>query len=287
MVSDPSSIECIEQLVELYIQRQQSGFSEESLSSIFSSLSTAFGNFIFKVCNNIKYNIMIFKEFKRSVLMINVQSNKFTMNNIYNTGYSDLMNIEAGTYIFTRSPKEMNTYFKDKFEGMRMLSRTEQIYDNFMKLNAAIRNNDNEKIKLQCSLLEDLINFDPTNKSIELAKFIDLSKTEYTKFSEVFTAVSEFKEAIEDALSISSELETVLKVGKELNKIYDAFGTVYKSVKTIKDDVSFDIKQIAIISNLMNDCGHLYDFYGSLVKEYHHLEYWLSVMIDEIIKNKK
>ena len=78
----------------------------------------------------------------------------------------------------------------------------------------------------------------------------------------------------------ADELEKALKVGSLLDKLYDALVRIQKSILKEKEK-NIDFGRIIHISTIINDTGSFIEQYAILVKEYHHLEHWLAVVITE------
>lgn len=261
--------------------------SEESLGKFASNIAVSFGDFVFRVGNNIKANVGgLFKEFKRSTLKIAIDSNKVSFNNIFKMDYSTLCQYNHAQYPFIPLPKDVMKFIDGYIVLFDMSKRIETIIHECMMFASYIDVNDMSSAEAVIKRLESM-NF---KKYLEVTYYfqrnIAQANERSTPFGKVFNSVTEFKEAIDNTLIHADELEKAVKIGVMLDKLYDAFARIQKSILRAKDK-NIDFNRIINISMVINDIGILIEQYAMLVKEYHHLEFWLAKVIEDIVQNKK
>ena len=270
------SVEDIERLLRRYHLQRDVG-SVEGLGKIAENIGVAFGDFLTRIRKNITTGISgYYSDMKRSALMELVDSNPRGMARVFEADYTTLQNISCAPYPFIPNPETINSYCKSTFETLVMLKRMNALIDEYLELSASIQISDANKAigvisrinstnsySLQLDIKQTLIN--------SVAK-ITQSKS---SFGATFNSVGEYRDAIDTALLYANELEIGIKVSKLLPKLYLAFDKLRDSI--IKASSSnFDLSSLAGIAGTVNQTGELLESYGMLVKEYHHLEWWLT-----------
>lgn len=261
--------------------------SEENLGKIASNIAISFGDFVIRVGTNIKANVSgMFKDFKRSTLLIAIQSNKLGVNRLYGADYSKLVNMIIPLYPFTKPPKDVINYINSMITTFDMERRIVSIIDKYMMIGSAIGLKDLDKAQILIQDVNDLLINKRYEVSDELIRIVAPSGKNRSTFGDVFDSVSEFREAIDLGLLNAQEFEKAINVGKLLEKLYSAFNTIHNNIIKVKD-TSMSIQHISGIATTMNDTGVLIEQYAMLMKEYHHYEYFLSLVIEEGLKEMK
>lgn len=272
--------------------RRKDYASLESLGGFASSLATSFGDFLYRVGTNLKaLGESFFKDFRRSELQVIVHANKVSIYMLFNSEYTELMNVECPVYPFELRPYSVASYCNSVFSLLSMNKRLIDITEEYMRLGASIRNKD-EKAAVDALNKITVLNL-KNNDSIKIKETLtNMVAGQSTKtkalFHDVFDASSEFKEAVEAALISANEFNTAMAVGKTVDILGKAYHKLDEAVSfAAKTPGSFDLSKISTVSGTIYETGELIESYAMLVREYHHLELWLSVVISNCLKAKK
>ena len=281
------SVEDVDHAFEWYGKRKDNA-SVEGISSIASNVATTFGDFIFRFGNNLKTLISgWFKDVKRSVLKEYVDSHKLLMMRTMDANYSELVNVQGSFYPFSKSPKEMAVYFKTTFSVLDMKKRFKSLTENYLHLAAAIHIGDMALAVKLLNAISDLNMQQQLNIKGELSDMVVLaSDVNYTEFGKVFDAVSEYKEAINLTLSCADELNEAVNISKHLDVLYSAFDKLKAAVTHIST-LHIDLSQLNGIAGTVHATGELIESYAMLIREYHHLEQYLTTLskvASEVVK---
>lgn len=255
--------------------------SEENLRSFTSNIAISFGDFIFRIGNNIKANIGgMFKQFKRSELKIAIDSNKLSLQKIFQSDYSTLCQFSYPQYPFNFSPKEVMKFMDEYFVRFDMLKRMENLIHEYSMFASYIEVSDMASAESVIKRIQSM-NLRSYNEVTNYQRrAIALPNGKDVSFGKIFNSVTEFREAVDVVMTHADELEKALKVGSLLDKLYDALVRIQKSILKAKEK-NIDFGRIIHISTIINDTGSFIEQYAILVKEYHHLEHWLAVVITE------
>lgn len=269
----------------LWYSKQKNNASLEGLGSIAGNIGVAFGDFIFRIGNNIRTGVTgIFKDFKRSALQEVFDKNKFSMNRVMRADYTTLAKVVCAFYPFTTPPVEAANYFKDEFVFIGMEKRVIQLIDEYLHLSAAIHTGNTDTILSVLRQIGALNLKQQLTIKDRLPTMVAIVKdTNRTTFGNVFNAVSEYEQAVMMTLQSSKELDAAMKTGKILDTLYHAFDKLKSSIiDASKKDL--DMSVLSGLTAHINDTGELIESYAMLTREYHHLEWWLSTTSVECMK---
>lgn len=277
----------MEKLFLVYGNRKDQA-SLEGLGKMASNIAISFGDFVIKVGNNIKVGITgQFKDIKRSSLRILFNANKLGMMRVANADYSTFVTMECAKYPFTVAPKEVIGFCKDNFGIIDMEKRIVNLIDNYMQLGALIRIND---INGAINCIEKINMLNIRSKMIisqQLMKMVTPpSGSNRSQFGEVFDSMSEFNEVNTLTLAQAEELDVAMKVTKQLDLLYRSFDKITSAITEVAE-TNFDLSKLSGIATIVNDTGILIEQYAMLVKEYHHLEWFLTTTCEEALKLMK
>lgn len=286
---EPSSvsIEELEQLIKWYGVRKENA-STEGLENIASKIAIAFGDFILRIGNNIvTIGTSLFKDVKRSTLEITRDHHRLGMISALSSDYTAIVKVNCNVYPFTVDPKDVLYFCDANFNLLNMRKRMIEIIDAYNKLASTINiGSEQNAIEAIAYVNEKNIHEQLTIKQ-DLPQIVkgQVLKSNST-FGEVFDSTGEFKDAVEYALKLAEEFNTAARVGKMLPNLYASFDKLKNNIeKAVQSDFNFNA--ITGIANTLHNTGELIESYGLLVKEYHHMEFWLAATIEAIIKQKK
>jgi len=262
--------------------------SVEGLGHLAGNIAVGFSDFIIKVGNNINTALKgQFKDIKRSSLQVLMDSNKLGMVRAMNAGYSDLAPVSVGHYPFSEKPIVVGTYCRDTFKTFNMHTRMTGIIESYNHLGAVIKVGDVNSVNALSSKISTLNMSNQSDVKEALSRMVSGNRSlEGMKFGEVFDSVSEYKAAVEVALSCSDELDKAIKVSKMLDPLY---GSLEKLKDSIESSVktNFDFNKLSNVANLVHDTGSLIEDYSMLAREYHHFEFSLTKISEAILAKMK
>jgi hypothetical protein len=286
-ISLQQAAEELEQLISWYNVRKENA-SLEGLESIAGKIAIAFGDFILRIGNNILTNVTgLFKDVKRSSLEITRDHHRLGFINALGSDYTSVVNVNCNVYPFVVNPVDVIHFCESNFNLLVMRKRIIEIIEAYIKLAnvisthseenaiAAIAYVNEKNIHSQLTIKQDLP---------QMVKGQNLKTGD--KFGDIFNSTGEFRETVEYSLKLVDEYNSAAKVGKMLPNLYNSFDKLKVAIeKAVSSD--FDFNAITGIASTLHNTGELLESYGLLVKEYHHLEFWLSSVVESIIKQKK
>lgn len=260
--------------------------SEEGLGKLLQNISISFADFIVRVKNNMASMLKdSFKDIKRSVLTITIQNNKFGISRLYSTEYSLLNNTIVPSYPFRKPPLDIINFMIETFTTFDMDRRMASLIDNYMKIGSFIAINDFNNVE-SCIKNIDILNVFKSGDVSQYLLNVVSTDSKKTTFGTIFDSVTDFKDTIDLTLTQAPELEKAIVIGRTLDRLYNAFGKVHDSIIKTKNN-NVDLHRISGLAAIMNDTGVLIEQYAMLVKEYHHLEFWLNTVVEETLKSAK
>ena len=125
------------------------------------------------------------------------------------------------------------------------------------------------------------------NLKSQLSKMIvAATQSNKTTFGTVFSSMGDFEEVVSKTVSCSEEFNQSIKVSKNLHLLYGAFDDL-KEVIQHAAGTKFDFSKLRGIGQIIHDTSSLIEDYAMLVKEYHHLEFWLTTTSEGLLKAAK
>jgi len=285
ILSDVDSSD-VDYLFKQYDQLRLSG-STEGLGRIASNIAIAFSDLILRLTGNLKLQLTgMFKDIKQSSLQALLHHNKIRMISVMKSDYTEVKDILCPRWNFTTSPDDVISYCGETFKIFTMLKRMSDLIDSYNHLAAAINIGD---INLAAGIIDKIIilNMKPSDnvKRVLSTMVTNTSTQSSTYFGTVFNSMQEYKDVMNKALS-TDELDTSIKVAKSLGNLYGAFDKVNAAI-TKASTTNNDISRLSHIVSTVYDTGSLLESYAMVVTEYHHLEWWLKGVTEELMKNDK
>ncbi len=275
----------LENLLNLY-GLTHDNLSEEGLGKLLQNIAISFADFIVRIKNNMASMLKdSFKDIKRSVLTITIQNNKFGISRLYSTEYSLLNNTIVPSYPFRKPPLDIINFMIETFTTFDMDRRMASLIDNYMKIGSFLAINDLNNVEA-CIKNIDILNVFKSGDVSQYLLNIVSTDSKKTTFGAIFDSVGDFKDAIDLTLTQAPELEKAIVIGRTLDRLYNTFSKVHDSVIKTKNN-NVDLHRISGLAAIMNDTGVLIEQYAMLVKEYHHLEFWLNTVVEETLKSAK
>jgi len=270
-----------------YGKRKENG-SVEGIGRIANNIAIAFGDFIIRTGSNIKITITgMFKDLKRSALRVFIASNKLGMIRVFGSDYTQLQPVICSSYPFTLNCKTVGMYCKDAFEVIGMNKRLVTIIEEYMHLGAAIKTGDIGSSIAIMNRINVLNMKEQNNIKDTLTHMVASQSTKnYTTFGEVFDSVTDYREAIDIALQSADELDVAIKADKLLDALYRSYEKLKDSI-THASTTNFDLSKLSGIAGIIYDTGDLIESYALLVREYHHLEMFLTNVSEACLKTLK
>lgn len=281
------SVEELEQLISWYGVRKENA-STEGLENIATKIAIAFGDFILRIGNNIiAINAGLFKDIKRSTLEITRDHHRIGMMNALSSDYTSIVRVKCSVYPFVVEPKDMLYFCEANFNLLNMRKRMVEIIEAYTKLASTISIGSEQNAIEAIAYVNDKNIHDQLTIRQDLPKMVQGQVLKSSvDFGDIFNSTSEFSDAVQYALKLADEFNTAARVGKMLPNLYSAFDKLKNNIeKAVQSD--FDFNAITGIANTLHNTGELLESYGLLVKEYHHMEFWLASVIEAIIKQKK
>lgn len=281
------SVEELEELISWYGIRKENA-STEGLENIASKIAIAFGDFILRIGNNIiAVTGGLFKDVKRSTLEITRDHHRLGMMNALASDYTSIVRVNCNVYPFVVEPKDVLYYCDANFNLMNMRKRIVEIIDAYTKLAATINIGSEQNAIDAIAYVNEKNIHDQLTVKYDLPKMVKGQVLKSTDtFGDIFNSTSEFKDSVEYAFKMADEFNTAARVGKMLPNLYNSFDKLKTNIeKAVQSDFNFNA--ITGIANTLHNTGELLESYGLLVKEYHHMEFWLASVVEAIIKQKK
>ena len=262
--------------------------SVEGLESMAGNIGIGLADFITKTGMNVKTALVDFdKDVKRSVLQVLMDSNKLGMNRIMTGNYSYLSNAVCIAYPFSQSPVVVSTFLKNTFERIHMTSRIVSLIENYRHLAAAVNARDASLVTRLISNISSLNIGKQLNIKAHLLKMIVTSTTtNKTTFGTVFDSMGEFQEVVKLTMSYSNEFNESVGVAKKLELLYGAFDDLKVGIQAVSNS-TFDFSKLRGVGQIIHDTSSLIEDYAMMVKEYHHLEMFLTNLSGNLLTAAK
>ena len=274
----------IDQLIEVYAKRRTHA-SLEGLESIAGSIAISFGDFVFRVANNLRvFATGAFKDIKRSELQIVIQSNKISVARTMRLGYTVLMDVECAVYPFTLNCNTVNSYCTGMFLQLDVMKRISGLIDSYLRLAGGIKANNMGVVSESLGLILSKNMKDQLDIKESLSTMILVhQKASRMKFGEVFDSTEEYEDAVNMCLKYAHEFDTAIKIDKMMTHLYKAYDRLNEAIKYAAE-TNFDMGKLSGVATAIYDTGNLIESYAMLVKEAHHMDHWLSTTTVECIK---
>lgn len=286
----PPTVASVESLDDMFLwyNKRKGDASVEGLSTITSNIAVAFSDFILRICSNISVSVTgAFKDVKRSALQSLMASNKHGMMRVMKADYSDIVSVSCSLYPFTKSPIIMAGYFNDTFAVISMSKRMVSLIENYNHLSAAIKIGDLTKASGIIAAINDMNISNTLHIKDRLIEMVAIPEdTNRTSFGLIFDSVSEYSESIMTTLVSANELDAAVKIGHMLNTLYGAWESLKTSIAHVASS-NIDLSSLSPIAGTVHATGELLESYALLIKEYHHLEWWLATTSEALLEHLK
>lgn len=274
----------IDKLINQYT-RLQVGGSVEGISSVTTNIVYGLGDYLVKLANNLKTVVTgALKDVKRSELQLTIDKHRLSYTRLNRADYSEVFKGSTGFYPFKKDPASVAAFCHDEFKRLKMGSRLPEIADCYHILSSSIGSGDSSKTIAMIEKINGL-NVPANSSSIksQLEEMIVVHiPTKLSTIGATFDSVSDITSAVTSTLSSEDELNQAVSVGKRLNHLYEGFEGIQKALH-VNLDKGHDISSLKGLPQMVKDTGELIESYAMLVREYHHLDHYLSVVLGSAI----
>ena len=275
----------IEAMFKWYGRLKNNSGSVEGLESIAGNIAIAFGDFVGRIGSNIKVSVSgFFKDIKRSALRITMSSNKLGMMRVFGADYTQLKGTVCSSFPFTVNCDTVGKYCNDTFTIIDMNKRVVSLIEEYLHLSGLIKTGNINLCVAKMNRINELNMKSQLNVKSTLSQMIAVpSHKNFSTFGEVFNSVKEFHDAVNLTLKCADELEVAMKVDTLTDHLYKAYDKLKDSISHAST-TELDLSKLTGLATALYDTGELIESYAMLVKEYHHLEYWLSTTSEACLK---
>lgn len=260
-------------------ENRQKFASTEGLSNVATNIAITFSDFVIRIGNNIKTGVSgIFKDIKRSSLQELLQSNRLGMSRVLSADYTKLIDMKCYPCPFTVKPSTFAAYCKENFITIDIAKRLPDIIDQYMLLGASIRVGDIDKAVTIMMKIDNLNMKHQLHINENLIKMIaSTAGVSNVEFGKIFDSTAEFKSAVELTAVQGGELDIAIKSAKLLDTLYKSFYKLHEAI-THAASTEMELSKLTGVAVIINDTGKLIESYAMLIREYHHLEHFLTTI---------
>lgn len=260
--------------------------STEGLASAAGRVVRSLTDFLIKMISNLKTTVTgIFKKIKRSELQAFISSHRTNYMKLKNTEYSKLYKVMVEQYSFTETPSAVGSFFLSSFNSLGMKKRFDDILEQYMVLNANLRGGDIDQAQATIKRIEEL-NAEGIVKGVD-KRLKELVVVRPPKklgtIGDAFNSTEDIIDAVETTLKGSGELDIAMTISSRLEKLYKTFEKLGESLQ-VANTKGVVIGKLKGVTSTIKSTGTLLTTYAMMVQEYHHLEHYLTSVIDAGVK---